>query len=248
MRYQLSLCRTLLRHQRPLALRPQQQLLLKIQHHQRDMSTESKPRIARPALFICDLQERFQKAIYNFPAVVSTTTKLLTFSSLLSIPVLATTQNKRALGDTIPSLLALFPESALQVDKTLFSMCVPEILAKLKEDEIQSVTIVGIESHICVLQTTLDLLDRGYKVFVIRDGVSSCNPQEIPTALARMQQAGAVVTTSESWLFEVMRDSARPEFKAVAGLVKETKQATKENLEALIGPSPNQESGGMSKI
>ncbi|EPS38211.1 hypothetical protein H072_7997 [Dactylellina haptotyla CBS 200.50] len=209
------------------------------------MSTE--PRIARPALFICDLQERFQKAIYNFSAVASTTSKLLTAASILSVPVYVTTQNKRALGDTIKDILAQLPEDAVQVDKTLFSMCIPEILKKLEDEKIKTVTVVGIESHICVLQTTLDLLEHGYKVYVIRDGVSSCNPQEIPTALARMQQAGAVITTSESWLFEIVRDSAQPKFKAIANLVKETKQATKDNLEALAG-SAGEESGGMSKI
>ncbi|KAJ6263199.1 hypothetical protein Dda_1760 [Drechslerella dactyloides] len=204
----------------------------------------AQPRIAHPALFICDLQERFQKAIFQFPAVVATTQKLLSAASVLSVPVFATTQNKRALGDTVPELLKNLPADTVIADKTLFSMCVPEVLEKL--DEKATVTIVGIESHICVLQTTLDLLERGHKVYVVRDGVSSCNPQEIPTALARMQQAGAIVTTSESWLFELMRDSSRPEFKAIAGLVKENKQLTKECLEALVGSST--EAGGISKL
>ncbi|EWC47062.1 hypothetical protein DRE_03824 [Drechslerella stenobrocha 248] len=180
----------------------------------------AEPRIVRPALFICDVQERFQKAIYNFPAVVATTRKLLSVAEILSVPVFATTQNQRALGGTVSDLQ--LPSDAIVADKSLFSMCIPEILEKL--DEKSTVTIVGIESHICVLQTTLDLLDRGHKVYVIRDGVSSCNPQEIPTALGRMQQAGAIITTSESWLFELMRDSSRPEFKAIAALVKENKQ------------------------
>ncbi|KAK6341293.1 hypothetical protein TWF696_008372 [Orbilia brochopaga] len=232
MRYQVY--RSILRQP---AARP----LFRFQQLQRNMSAE--PRIVRPALFVCDLQERFQKAIYNFPAVVATTRKLLSVASILSVPVYATTQNKRALGDTVPELLEHFPKDAVVADKTLFSMCVPEVLDKL--DEKATVTIVGIESHICVLQTTLDLLERGHKVYVIRDGVSSCNPQEIPTALARMQQSGAIITTSESWLFELMRDSSRPEFKAIATLVKENKQLTKECLEALVG---GMDASGMSKI
>jgi nicotinamidase-related amidase len=69
------------------------------------------------------------------------------------------------------------------------------------------IAIVGIESHICVTQTALDALSDGHKVYVIADGVSSCNPQEIPIALARLRHAGAVVTTSESWLYECMGDA-----------------------------------------
>ncbi|KAF3906154.1 hypothetical protein ABW20_dc0100586 [Dactylellina cionopaga] len=159
-----------------------------------------EPRIARPALFVCDIQEKFQKAIYNFAAVSSTTTKLLSAASILSVPVFVTTQNKRALGETMSDILSALPPDTVQVDKTLFSMCVPQIMEKLEEAKVTSVTIVGIESHICVLQSTLDLLDKGYKVHVIRDGVSSCNPQEVPTALARMQHAGAIITTSEFFL------------------------------------------------
>jgi nicotinamidase-related amidase len=69
------------------------------------------------------------------------------------------------------------------------------------------IVIVGIESHICVTQTAIDALGAGHKVYIIADGVSSCNPQEIPIALARLRQAGAVVTTSESWLYECMGDA-----------------------------------------
>jgi len=200
-------------------------------------------RIVRPAIFVCDMQEKFQKAIYQFPAVVSTTSKLLSAADILSVPVYVTTQNKRALGDTVSELP--IPTSAIEVDKTLFSMCVPDILEKLEEES--TVAIVGVECHICVLQTTLDLLELGHKVYVIRDGVSSVNAQEIPTALSRMQQAGAIVTTSESWLFEFMGDSTRREFKSISGLVKQTKQSTRNSLEALIGSGSGLDSS-MSKI
>ncbi|KAK6501578.1 hypothetical protein TWF481_009413 [Arthrobotrys musiformis] len=229
----------------------------KFQQYQRNISIMSKvsqPRIANPVLFICDIQERFQKAIYQFPAVVTTTLKLLSAASTLKIPVYITTQNRRALGDTLPEILKATASTDVVVnaDKSLFSMCTQEVLDKLDEaapeGKKQEVVIVGIETHICVMQTTLDLLERGHKVWVVRDGVSSCNPQEIGTALARLQQAGAIITTSESFLFECMKDSARPEFKPIASLVKETKATTKECLEALIGPTGTQESGGISKL
>ncbi|KAK3062410.1 hypothetical protein LTR53_019381, partial [Teratosphaeriaceae sp. CCFEE 6253] len=95
------------------------------------------------------------------------------------------------------------------------------------------VVVVGIESHICVTQTTLDLLKAGHKVYVLADGVSSCNPQEVPIALARLRAEGAVVTTSESWLYECMGDAGIGEFKGMAGVVKEFSKATRANLEGL---------------
>ena len=99
--------------------------------------------------------------------------------------------------------------------------------------EKMDVVIVGIESHICVTQTTLDLLREGHKVYVMADGVSSCNKEEVPVALARLRAEGAVVTTSESWLYECMGDAGIAEFKQMAGLVKEYSGKTREGLQAL---------------
>lgn len=90
---------------------------------------------------------------------------------------------------------------------------------------------MGIETHICVTQTALDLLELGHRVYILVDGVSSINPEERVVALARLRDAGAIVTTSESILFEIMGDAKRAEFKAVSGLVKETKEQTKNALE-----------------
>ncbi|KAH0536807.1 hypothetical protein FGG08_006340 [Glutinoglossum americanum] len=93
-------------------------------------------------------------------------------------------------------------------DKSAFSMWVPEIQKHFKlEDGPYEIAVVGIESHICVTQTTIDLLANGHKVYVLADGVSSCNPQEVPIALDRLRKEGAVVTTSESFLFECMGDA-----------------------------------------
>ena len=93
--------------------------------------------------------------------------------------------------------------------------------------------IVGIESHICVTQTTLDLLRAGHTVYVLADGVSSCNREEVPLALARLRHEGAVVTTSESWIFECVGDAGIDEFKEIAKLVKDSKDNTAKVLESL---------------
>jgi len=120
------------------------------------------------------------------------------------------------------------------VDKTAFSMWIPAIAAHFDASTPSEVAIVGIESHICVTQTTLDLLANGHKVYVLADGVSSINPEEIPIALARLRSAGAVVTTSESFLYECMGDASIPEFRGIAGLVKETSTNSKSVMQTLL--------------
>jgi nicotinamidase-related amidase len=130
-------------------------------------------------------------------------------AEILSIPIYATTQNRIRLGETCAELE--IPNAVEHVDKTAFSMWVPALQRHFSSSTPAEIVIVGIESHICVTQTTLDLLAAGHKVYVLVDGVSSCNPQEVPIALARLRAAGAVVTTSESFLYECMGDASIPE-------------------------------------
>jgi isochorismate hydrolase len=113
-------------------------------------------------------------------------------------------------------------------------MWVPEISRHFQSSAPSEVVIVGIESHICVTQTALDLLAIGHKVYILADAVSSCNKEEVPLALARLRAEGAVVTTSESFLYECMGDAAIPEFKSIASIVKETGQDTKKSLQTLF--------------
>ena len=128
---------------------------------------------------------------------------------------------------------------------------VPEIISRiLSQSQSASaqptpvdVLLVGIESHICVSQTALDLLALGHKVYILADGVSSCNVGERGIALARLAREGATVTTSESILFELVGDAADRDFKAIAGLVKDTKETTKEAVEAFCG-KPGDEMAG----
>lgn len=120
-------------------------------------------------------------------------------------------------------------------DKSAFSMFVPEVRKAFEAlgKEKRECVIVGIESHICVTQTTLDLLREGHKVYVLADGVSSCNKEEVPIALARLRAEGAVVTTSESFLYELMGDAGIGEFKEMSKLVREWNGQTKENMQVL---------------
>ncbi|KAJ9618309.1 hypothetical protein H2203_009226 [Taxawa tesnikishii (nom. ined.)] len=183
-------------------------------------------------------QEKFRPAIHEYAKVITTTQKMLRASQILEIPVFATTQLRTKLGETCAEL-NLDVEGGIKThahaDKSAFSMFVPEVrdaFHKLGPEKRECV-IVGIESHICVTQTSLDLLREGHKVYVLADGVSSCNKEEVPVALARLRAEGAVVTTSESWLYECMGDAGIGEFKQMAGLVKEYSGKTREGLQAL---------------
>ncbi|KAK7895082.1 hypothetical protein LTR67_005821 [Exophiala xenobiotica] len=162
------------------------------------------------------------------------------------MPIYITTQNASRLGSTVSEITSVLPSAATdsssssssatvttEVDKTAFSMLVPELTSQLPTNPTShlSVIIVGIETHICVTQTALDLLALGHKVYILADGVSSCNAGERPIALARLAREGCTVTTSESLLFELVGDAKDANFKAIAGLVKETKDETKSAVE-----------------
>jgi hypothetical protein len=170
---------------------------------------------------------------------VATANKLLKLAKLLSCEVIATTQNVKALGPIDPDidLSSLGPLLVGIHDKTLFSMLTAEIKDNLNSrSHIDNIVLFGIESHVCVLQTMLDLaaLYKPYTVYIIADGVSSCNHFEVPIALARMQKAGAVITTSESIAFQLVKDAAIPEFKTFSRMIKEEKENTRRAGEVLI--------------
>lgn len=117
---------------------------------------------------------------------------------------------------------------------TAFAHSTPEVRASIASlDSRLSCVIVGIEAHVCITQTALDLLHDGHQVYVIADGVSSVNKEEIAVALARLRHAGAQVVTSEGWMYEVMGDASIPEFKEMIKVVKESSTSTKEVLQAL---------------
>ncbi|KAI9706785.1 MAG: hypothetical protein M1820_004756 [Bogoriella megaspora] len=159
-------------------------------------------------------------------------------SQTLDIPVFATTQQRAKLGETCHELNldregGIVPRA--HIDKSAFSMWTPEIREALRllPNPKKEIALVGIEAHICLQESALDLLNEGHTVYVLVDGVSSCNKEEVPIALARLRHAGAIVTTSEGFLFECVGDASRPEFRTISALVKETKDETREALQTL---------------
>ncbi|KZP00065.1 Isochorismatase hydrolase [Calocera viscosa TUFC12733] len=194
------------------------------------MAAAAKIVASRTAFLLCDLQVAFRSAIWNFDDVEATAGKMLRAAKIFEIPVLITEQNPKALGVTVPfPALDSLRESALVFGpwpKKRFSMMIPEVEACLKERGVQDVVLFGIESHICVLQTALDLLRSSYSVHVLADGISSVNKGERQIAISTMRQAGARVTTSESVLYQLMEDATDPRFKMFVTLIKEEKERT----------------------
>ena len=164
--------------------------------------------------------------------MVSTANFLLRVASTLGCPTVATEQYPKAFGNTCEDVLALRGEDGKAsgkmtlptFEKKLFSMLTPEMSSHLRSiapSEPTSYILFGIEAHVCVQQTCLDLLDLGHDVHVVVDGVSSISPLDREIALERMRQSGAFLTTAQSVAFMLMKDAGHPNFKQVSKMVVE---------------------------
>ncbi len=171
------------------------------------------------ALLVVDLQDKLLERIENKAAVIASSVRLVKVAQLLHLPVWATEQYPKALGPSHAELAALIPERPA---KTVFQCCaVPQLLEQLYGRQIRHVTLCGIEAHVCVAQTALELLGLGFRVQVPADAVGSRHKIDWEFALRRLEHAGAVVSTSEAVIFEWIERADRPEFKAISALIKE---------------------------
>ena len=170
-----------------------------------------------------DLQDKLLAAMGadDRVEVVSSGKRLLSAAAELEIPVLATEQYPRGLGATARELKDCLPAAARTFDKTSFSCCGADGLAQSLPTDRPQVVLFGVEAHVCILQTALDLQARGRQVFVVEDGTCSRDPGHKANALARLRQAGVTITNSESVLFEWLRDARHASFKAVSALLKD---------------------------
>jgi nicotinamidase-related amidase len=171
------------------------------------------------ALLVIDVQDKLLPAIANSAELLTNLTFLLDVARLLDVPILATEQYPKGLGPTAAAVAERLP--ALRPAKVAFSCAaVPEVIDALDRRG-RSVVVAGIESHVCVLQTTLDLLHRGLTVFVAADAIAGRFSRDNELALRRMERAGAILTTVETTAFEWLGSAGAPQFKAVSALVQE---------------------------
>ncbi len=173
----------------------------------------------KSTLLVIDIQQRLVDAMSDkiVAATIQNTSRLVQAANILSIPVINTEQYPQGLGATVAPLAEHIRSTALS--KTCFSCCGAENFnAALNYDRPQ-VIITGMESHVCVLQTALQLVNT-HQVFVVNDAVCARNKHHHHNAMTRLQQAGVIVTNHESVLFEWMRDASHPHFKAISALIK----------------------------
>jgi nicotinamidase-related amidase len=170
---------------------------------------------------MCDVQERFRSGIHKFATVVTGSQRMSRVAEELSIPLIATEQYPKGLGNTVAEID--LSKAAGVYAKTDFSMVVPEVITKLDEFKPTDAILFGLEAHVCVQQTTLDLLARGCNVHVCVDATSSQTTTDRACGLHRASRAGAFLTTTESVMFELIRSKDHPKFKAIAGILKETR-------------------------
>lgn len=173
------------------------------------------------ALAVIDMQEGFRSVIADFAEVASRIATAIQGARLLNVPVIVTEQYPQGLKRTAGEIVAALPPELAAIEKTCFSSCGAEdFVSALVSKNIKQVLVCGIEAHICVLQTSLDLIERGFEVHLLVDCITSRNPENKQAALARLTQAGAVQSTLEMALFELMRTADSPQFKAIQKLVK----------------------------
>ena len=169
----------------------------------------------RSLLLVVDVQTKMMPAIHDREQVVANLVWLVRAAQKLHVPVAATEQYAKGLGPLIPEVRALLPEGAVGA-KTHFSGVAAECLVRLPGADRAQVVLAGVEAHVCLLQTALELLEDGKEVYVVADAVGSRRAFDRDTALARMRQEGARIVTREMVVFEWLGEADTPLFRAVS--------------------------------
>jgi nicotinamidase-related amidase len=174
-------------------------------------------------LLVVDVQEKLLPLIPRHEVLVWNHRRLIDGAKILGLPVAATEQYPKGLGPTTPSLASLLPP----IPAKLAFSCGErgDVFEQFRARRVHKILVAGIETHVCVQQTVLDLLADGYRVYVAVDAVGSRHLLDHEVALRRMDSAGATLTTVEAALFEWCERAGSPEFKQISALVRESEPA-----------------------
>jgi len=174
----------------------------------------------KTAGLVIDIQERLFPVIHNKEVLLRNCITLIHGLQILEVNLLVTQQYTRGLGVTLPEIAEALGDFS-PIEKRDFSCCGSDDFKRsLELTGAQNILLCGIESHVCVLQTALDLKEMGYQPIVVMDAVSSRYPRNLELAIERFRFEGIMMTSTESILFELTRSSASPQFKAISQLVK----------------------------
>jgi len=172
------------------------------------------------ALLVVDVQEKLLPHIHDARPLVQQIGRIIAGAKALGVPVVVTEQYRKGLGPTVPDVADHLGPNLRPHEKLKFSACIQPVLAELAEHDVHSVLVCGIEGHVCILQTCLDLLGSGFLPMVVVDAIGSRRVRDQDVAVHRMIQAGVVPTTVESALFELVQEAGTERFKAVLPVVK----------------------------
>jgi len=170
-------------------------------------------------LMVIDIQERLVPVMKYKERVIENTNILISTAKNMDIPIIATEQYPKGLGKTVPEITDNLGEVPT-FEKVTFSCCTPEVISSLEQFGKRKIIITGMETHVCVFQTVRDLLSRGYQVFVVKDAVCSRATENYRNGLSLMSEMGAVITNTETILFDLMQKAGTPEFKELSKLIK----------------------------
>jgi nicotinamidase-related amidase len=170
----------------------------------------------RTALVVIDVQEGFRRAIPDFEKIAKAIAALIEGAETIGIPVLITEQYPKGLGETVPEVSEHLPSEARPLEKVVFSAAEAEGFDLEERDQ---ALVCGVETHVCVNQTALDLLADGIDVQVAEDAVGSRTEQNKRVGLHKMERAGAEITSVETALFELLGRAGTAEFKRVQKLI-----------------------------
>lgn len=185
---------------------------------------------SKSLLLVCDIQEIFRPLIFSFEDVLNTSIFLTKVTSILHVPSLITEHYPERFKSTCSEILEVKNVSTPVFSKSKFSMLTEDVNDFILKNKTESIILCGIESHVCVQQTCLDLLDKGLDVHLVIDGISSMRDLDRKVSLDRMKNAGAFVSTAESLVFELLKDSKHESFKTVSLLLKEHNKKSKGSL------------------
>lgn len=184
------------------------------------MNRPSLLSVENTVLVLVDVQGKLTRVMYDRENLISNLQRLVRGMQALSVPIMMTEQYPQGLGPTIPEVAELVP-NVKPVAKLSFSCCGDEnFLKAFKALSRKQVVIAGVEAHVCVYQTVVDLLDAGYEVHVVADAVSSRSEANKELALQKMNRAGASLTSTEMVLFELLKSAKSDKFKEISQIVK----------------------------
>lgn len=170
-------------------------------------------------LMVIDIQERLVPVMKYRDRVIDNNRILLTATEEMNFPVLVTEQYPKGLGRTVPELLEFVNEDYIYA-KNSFTAYIDDVKEALKSLGKKKVLVTGMETHVCVFQTVRDLIDDGYQVFIVKDAVASRTKSNFLNGLDLMESMGAVITNTETAVFDLLKVSGTPEFKRMSKMIK----------------------------